>query len=44
MQFMLIIDIIFLLVFLIDYANCRDSICNDPKMILGSHIKKAQTI
>ena len=25
-------------------ANCRDSIRNDPKMILGSYVKRAQTI
>ena len=25
-------------------ANCRDSIRNNPKMILGSYVKRAQTI
>ena len=28
----------------IDSANCRDSIRDDPKMILGSYVKRAQTI
>ena len=27
-----------------DGANCRDSIRDDPKMILGSYVKRAQTI
>ena len=27
-----------------DGTNCRDSIRNDPKIILGSYVKKAQTI
>ena len=27
-----------------DGANCKDSICNDPKMMLGSHIKGPNNI
>ena len=27
-----------------DGANCRDSIRDDPKMILGLYVKRAQTI
>ena len=27
-----------------DGANCKDSIRDDPKMILGSYVEKAQTI
>ena len=27
-----------------DGANCRDSIRDDPKIILGSNVKRAQTI
>ena len=27
-----------------DSANCTDSIRDDPKMILGSYVKRAQTI
>ena len=27
-----------------DDANCRDSIRDDPKMTLGSYVKRAQTI
>ena len=27
-----------------DGANCRDSIRDDPKMILGSYVERAQTI
>ena len=27
-----------------DGTNCRDSIRDDPKMILGSYVKRAQTI
>ena len=27
-----------------DGANCKDSICDDPKMILGSYVERAQTI
>ena len=27
-----------------DGANCKDSIRNDPKVILGSYVKRAQTI
>ena len=27
-----------------DGANCRDSIRDDPKMTLGSYVKRAQTI
>ena len=27
-----------------DDANCRDSIRNDPKIMLGSYVKRAQTI
>ena len=30
--------------FPIDGVNCRDSIRNDPKIILGSYVKRAQTI
>ena len=26
-------------VFPTDGANCKDSICNDPKLVLGSHVK-----
>ena len=26
------------------YIYCRDSIYDDPKMTLGSHVKRAQTI
>ena len=27
-----------------DSANCRDSIRDDPKIILGSYVKRVQTI
>ena len=27
-----------------DGANCKDSICNDPKMMLGSHVKGPNNI
>ena len=27
-----------------DGANCKDTIRNDPKIILGSYVKRAQTI
>ena len=30
--------------FPIDGANCKVSIRNDPKIILGSYVKRAQTI
>ena len=30
--------------FSIDGANCKDSIYNDPKMILGSHVKGPNNI
>ena len=26
------------------YNNCKDSICNDPKMMLGSHVKGPNNI
>ena len=26
------------------FYKCKDSICNDHKMILGSHVKNVQTI
>ena len=32
------------LIYKICYEICRDSIRDDPKMILGSYVKKAQTI
>ena len=31
-------------VFPTDGANCKDSICNDHKMILGSHVKGPNNI
>ena len=33
-----------IVIFIIGNRRCKDSICNDHKMILGSHLKKAQTI
>ena len=27
-----------------DGTNCRDTICDNPKIILGSYVKRAQTI
>ena len=27
-----------------DGGNCKDSICNDPKIVLGSHVKGPNNI